>query len=79
MTAPKRLTRDKQHAMIAGVCSGLAKYLDIDPTVMRVAYVLLSIFTAAFPGILVYVILWIVMPAEEPQAPLAPGVLPQQR
>ena len=50
---------------IAGVCGGLGEYFGIDPTAVRVAYVLLSIFSAAFPGILVYVILWLVIPERE--------------
>lgn len=48
--------------MIAGVVGGLAKYFGIDPTLARVLYVVGSIVSAAFPGILVYVILWIVVP-----------------
>jgi phage shock protein C len=48
--------------MIAGVCAGLAEYLDIDVTLARVGYVLLSILSAGFPGTLLYIILWIVMP-----------------
>ncbi len=48
--------------IIAGVCAGLAEWLGWDPTVVRVGYVLLSVLSAAFPGILVYIILWIVMP-----------------
>ncbi len=50
------------NSMIAGVCAGIAEWLGWDPTVVRIAYVLISIFSAAFPGILVYIILWIVMP-----------------
>ena len=51
-----------RNAMIAGVCGGIAEWLKLDPTIVRIAYVLVSIFSAAFPGILVYIILWIVMP-----------------
>lgn len=50
--------------MIAGVCSGLAQRFNTDPTLVRVIYVLLSVFSAAVPGILVYIILWIIMPEE---------------
>lgn len=50
--------------MIAGVCGGIAKWLDWDPTVVRVAYVLLSLFSAAFPGIIAYIILWLLIPEE---------------
>ena len=50
---------------VGGVCGGLAEYFDVDPTVIRVAYVLGSIFLAAFPGILIYFILWLVIPERE--------------
>lgn len=56
------LVRSRQHKMIAGVCGGLADWLGWDPTVVRVLYVVVSIMSVAFPGILVYVVLWIVMP-----------------
>jgi len=48
--------------MIGGVCGGVAEWLDWDPTLVRVGYVILSILSAAFPGLLVYIILWIIMP-----------------
>jgi phage shock protein C len=48
--------------MIAGVCGGIAEYFDVDPTVVRIVYVLVSIFSIAFPGILVYIIMWIIIP-----------------
>jgi phage shock protein PspC (stress-responsive transcriptional regulator) len=48
--------------MLAGVCGGLAEWLGWDATLVRVLFVLVSVLSAAFPGILVYVILWIVMP-----------------
>ncbi len=50
------------NSMIAGVCGGIAEWFGWDPTIVRVGYVVLSIFSAAFPGILVYLILWAVMP-----------------
>lgn len=57
-----KLTKSSNDRMIAGVCGGIAKYFDLDPTLVRVGYVVLSIFSAAFPGLLVYIILAIVMP-----------------
>jgi phage shock protein C len=48
--------------VVAGVCGGLARWLGWDPTLVRILYVLVSVLSAAFPGILVYVVLWIVMP-----------------
>ena len=48
--------------MIAGVCGGIAEWLGWDPTVVRIVYVLVSVLSAAFPGIIAYVILWLLMP-----------------
>ncbi len=62
---PKLLRRSVANRHIAGVCGGLAEYFGVDPTVMRVAYVLLSIFSAGFPGILVYIVLWVLIPERE--------------
>jgi phage shock protein PspC (stress-responsive transcriptional regulator) len=56
------LRRSRKHKMIAGVCGGIAEWLDWDPTVVRIVYVLVSVLSAAFPGIIVYVILWALMP-----------------
>lgn len=61
MTALKK-SRNK---MIAGVCGGLAEWLGWDPTVVRLGYVLVSILSVAFPGLLVYIVLWVVMPAAD--------------
>ncbi|HET6266128.1 MAG TPA: PspC domain-containing protein [Acidobacteriota bacterium] len=58
------LRRSRSNRLIAGVCGGLAKTLGWDPTLVRILYVLVSIVSAAFPGILVYIILWIIMPEE---------------
>jgi phage shock protein C len=58
------LQRSKKDRMIAGVCGGIAKRLGWDPTLVRVTYVLASVLSAAFPGILVYIILWVLMPEE---------------
>ncbi len=50
---------------IGGVCGGLGVYLGIDSTAVRVGYVLLSILSIAFPGMLVYIILWILIPESD--------------
>jgi phage shock protein PspC (stress-responsive transcriptional regulator) len=55
--------------MIAGVVGGLAQYFGIDSTLARVLYVVGSIVSVAFPGILVYLILWAVVPNEESSSP----------
>jgi phage shock protein C len=59
------LRRSQANRQIAGVCGGIAEYLDLDPTAVRIVYVLLSIFSVAFPGILIYLILWIMIPERE--------------
>lgn len=61
--ATNRLYRDKEHAMLGGVCAGLANRFDVDPTLVRVGAIALAIVTAALPVALVYIALWIVMPA----------------
>ena len=58
----RRLVR--KNAMIAGVCGGIAESFGWDPTIVRIVYVIVSILSAAFPGILVYLLLWFVMPRE---------------
>ncbi|HPU01242.1 MAG: PspC domain-containing protein [Firmicutes bacterium] len=62
---PKRLYRSRRNCMIAGVCGGLAEYLNLDPTVVRLIYVILTLFSAAFPGLLLYIIAAIIMPQED--------------
>jgi phage shock protein C len=53
--------------MIAGVVGGLAMYFGMDPTLLRVIYVVGSIISVAFPGVLVYLILWVLIPEEDVQ------------
>lgn len=64
MDTQRSLRRSRGNRVIAGVIGGLADYFGLDPTLARIVYVLVSIFSAAFPGLLVYIALWIVMPAE---------------
>ena len=58
-TKKLRRSRDK---MLGGVCAGIAEYFNLDPTLVRVGYALLSVFSVAFPGILAYIVLLIIMP-----------------
>lgn len=64
MAVEKRLTRSN-NKMLCGVCGGIAEYFDIDPTLVRVAYAALSIFSAGFPGVLLYIIMLILMPKSD--------------
>ena len=61
MAAEKKLTRST-NKVLAGVCGGIAEYFEIDPTLVRVAYAALTIFSAGFPGILLYIVMLIIMP-----------------
>jgi phage shock protein PspC (stress-responsive transcriptional regulator) len=61
----RRLTRSRTDKFLGGVCGGIAAYIGWDSASFRWMFVLLSIFSAAFPGMLVYVLLWIFMPLED--------------
>jgi len=60
METEKRLVRSSKDKMVAGVAAGLAEYFNVDPVLMRIAFVVLALLGG--PGLLLYIILWIVMP-----------------
>ena len=66
MADVKRTLRKSRDRMIAGVCGGIAEWLGWDPTLVRILYIVVSIVSVAFPGILVYILLWIVIPGPDP-------------
>jgi phage shock protein C len=57
----KKLLRSSNR-ILGGVCGGIAEYFDVDPTVIRVVYLILSLFSAGFPGLLLYIILMVLIP-----------------
>jgi len=59
------LRRSIDDRVLGGVCGGIAEFLGIDSTLVRVLYVLLSILSAGFPGTLVYLILWVLIPERD--------------
>jgi phage shock protein C len=61
----KKIYRLQSDKMIGGVCAGLAEYLDIDATLIRLLFVALSLLTAIFPMLVFYVIAWIIVPVKE--------------
>ena len=69
----KRLYRSKTDAILGGVCSGLAKYLQIDPTLIRLIFVLITLAGGA--GVLIYIVMWIIVPEEGTIQTNAPEVL----
>ena len=58
----KKLTRDTKNQKLAGICAGLAKYFNVDPTLVRVLWIILGL--AAGSGVLAYLICWFIMPEE---------------
>lgn len=65
----KHMMRSSTNSKIAGVCGGIAEYMDADPTVVRLIWALLTLFTGIFFGLVAYLIAWLVMP-------LAPSYIP---
>ena len=70
MSNEKRALRRSRNRMIAGVCGGLADWLGWPANRVRILYVLVSVISVAFPGILVYLILWFLMPAPDDSNPI---------
>ena len=64
-THSRTLRRSRTNRMVAGVLGGVAEYFGLDATLVRVIFVVGSILSAAFPGTIVYLILWLVMPEHE--------------
>jgi phage shock protein C len=60
----ERLYRSSTQKMIAGVCGGLGEYFEIDPTLVRIVYVLVTIATGVLLGLALYVMLWLIVPSE---------------
>src|SRR5512143_1500954 len=68
---PRRLTRDTQHAVLGGVAAGFGRYLDVDPVLARLAFVLLAFVHGL--GILFYLACWLLMPRADAVAAAAPA------
>ncbi len=62
----KILTRSRTNRIVAGVCGGLGEYLEIDPNIIRVAWVVATVLLGFFPGIFVYGLIWLLVPDEAP-------------
>jgi phage shock protein C len=63
-SSTRSLHRSTRNRMIAGVLGGLAEYFELDPSLLRAGYVVVSILSVGFPGILVYAVLWMVVPED---------------
>jgi phage shock protein C len=62
LVGPKRLMRSSTDSKIAGVCGGLAEYFGVDSGIMRIAMTLITIASGFVPGILFYVVAWVILP-----------------
>jgi phage shock protein C len=62
MADTKRLTRSRTERWIGGVCGGIGNYFNLDPTIIRVVFILLALIVGG--GLLIYLILWLVIPLE---------------
>ena len=62
----KRLYRSSTNKVFAGICGGLGEYFDIDPTVVRIVWLLVVIFTGFFPGVLAYIVAIFIIPEHKP-------------
>lgn len=60
----KQFKRSLNDRMLAGVCGGLAQYLGLDPSLVRIVYAILTVFTA-FAGVIIYILMWIIVPEEK--------------
>jgi len=58
----KKLTRSRSNVLVAGVCAGMAEYFNQDPTIWRLGFVFFLLISGLMPGILMYIIAWIVLP-----------------
>lgn len=61
----RKLYRSQSKRMIAGICGGIAEYFNVDETLIRLAAVLLAIFSTIFPGVLFYILAWIIIPEDK--------------
>jgi len=75
---PKRLYRSRDERYLAGVCGGLGEYLNTDPTIIRILFVIVALIGFMVGGIILYLALWLIIPEEPlsaaPMAPAAPAV-----
>lgn len=63
MITNKKFFRSR-NGMIAGVCGGIAESFGLDPTIVRLAYAIVTLLSVAFPGIIIYILCWIIIPKE---------------
>ena len=73
MPAPKKLFRPREGRTVAGVCAGVAHYLDLDVSLVRVVWALITVLSGIFPGVVVYALAWVIVPEQPWALPAASG------
>ena len=76
MPVPKKLMRPRTGRTIAGICAGLGHYLELDVTLVRLMFALVTLVSGIFPGVVVYLLAWIIVPEEPFALPAAPAGQP---
>ena len=71
--APRKLIRSRADRKIAGFCAGLGHYFDMDITLVRLVFVLVTLMAGVLPGVVVYALAWIIVPEEPLRIPIATG------
>jgi len=61
----KKLYRSRSNRMFAGLCGGIGEIMGVDPTIVRLLLVFVSVFTAVMPAVLTYVVAWMIVPEEQ--------------
>ncbi len=67
----KKLERDEEKAVVAGVLSGMANYYEQDPVLFRIIAITFLLITGVFPGLLVYIVAWFIIPRKQKREPMA--------
>ena len=73
---PKKLMRSRADRKIAGVCAGLAQYFDLDSSLVRILCFFIALATGIFPGIVTYLLAWIIVPERPELKPVVAGQQP---
>jgi phage shock protein C len=68
---PKKLMRSRSDRKIGGVCAGLAQYLELDTSLVRILWFFITLACGIFPGVVAYVLAWIIIPEEPLLLPVA--------
>ena len=76
----KRLYRSREETQLVGACGGIGVYFGIDPVLVRLLWIIVTVLTGILPGVVVYLLAWLIMPLEPAPAPIVtPTEEPQQQ